>query len=379
MQKFERIYLPFRMKNGTKLFYNQCKLKYLSEDLNNFFHDKKYVVSRDFSIATLFSQGIKYNNAVEGYHDDLSSIDKIIKEIDIKDLKAEKRQRVLNLYKGYKYILEKNEINKDSIRELYGLLSEGLLEEEDVKEMGKYYRNNPVYIHYSSNMQVQPDEGFLSSEIDSAIANLIEFINDSSFGDGPIDAYIKSQIAHFYFVHVHPYYDINGRTSRTLAMWHLVKNDAHPFLIFNRGILLDKPKYYRIIRDVTKFSNVSFFLNYLLETAKVEFEKEYIINTIELERGIKLSQMDRQTIYNIISFKKSNTILDITTIYNRYNDRKKPLDVYQIMLEPLINKGIIEIGRKTNKIITNTVSNSTFNLVIEEKDEIIKKYTKHHL
>ena len=118
MQKFERIYLPLKMKNETKLFYNKCKLRHLSEDLNTFFHDKKYVVSREFSITTLFSQGIKYNNAVEGYHDDLSSIDKIIRNIDIKDVKAEKRQRILNLYKGYKYILEQNDIDKENLKKL---------------------------------------------------------------------------------------------------------------------------------------------------------------------------------------------------------------------------------------------------------------------
>ena len=41
---------------------------------------------------------------------------------------------------------------------------------------------------------------------------------------------------HFYFVYIHPYFDVNGRTSRTLAMWYLLNEEAYPYIIFNRAI-----------------------------------------------------------------------------------------------------------------------------------------------
>ena len=61
------------------------------------------------------------------------------------------------------------------------------------------------------------------------------------------DIFLKSQIMHFYFVYIHPYYDINGRTARTTSMWYLLNKEAYPFIIFNRGISLNKKEYYRVL------------------------------------------------------------------------------------------------------------------------------------
>ena len=52
--------------------------------------------------------------------------------------------------------------------------------------------------------------------------------NGETFGNAT-DYFIKSQIMHFYFVYIHPYFDINGRTARTTSLWHLLNEKAYPF------------------------------------------------------------------------------------------------------------------------------------------------------
>ena len=64
------------------------------------------------------------------------------------------------------------------------------------------------------------------------------FFNAPTFSQTMTDQYVKSQILHFYFVYIHPYFDVNGRTSRTMALWHLLNSQAYPYIIFNRGSVL---------------------------------------------------------------------------------------------------------------------------------------------
>ena len=74
---------------------------------------------------------------------------------------------------------------------------------------------------------------------------------------------------HFYFVYIHPYFDVNGRTSRTMSMWYLLKNEAYPFIIFNRGISFKGSKYDRVIKDTKESNDMTCFLLMMLETLKV--------------------------------------------------------------------------------------------------------------
>ena len=69
---------------------------------------------------------------------------------------------------------------------------------------------------------------------------LFEFINNNELEETEINKFIKSQIMHFYFVYIHPYFDVNGRTSRTVAMWYLLNNKNYPYIIFNRAIEFNK-------------------------------------------------------------------------------------------------------------------------------------------
>lgn len=395
MKKFDRQELPLKLVRWRSdghcvfyknLFYNRCQLQRLKEEMISFIEENKYEIPRNLTIATLYEQGIKYNNTLEGYLDDLCFINNIIANIDVSNVPSEKVQRVTNFYSGYKYILNKlnkSDINKKNLRELYNILSYNLLDEKDaIEPMGEYYRQGPVVVQ--SRCEGEEDcEKTDSILVDGLMDDLFIFSNDKSFTDCNVDHYIKSQISHFYIVHVHPYYDINKRTARTFSMWQLLQNKADSFLLFNRGLLIDRQRYYRIIKDVEKFGNISFFLNYMLKTIKSEIEKEVIINTIDKEIKIKLDCIERQSIYNFLSFKTPNTFLNFTDIYNRFNPKKRPLEVYREMIVPLVEKGVFTIERPTSKNIDSNIPNHFFAINDEKlglNDSLnpaqVKKYIK---
>ena len=377
--------------DDQKLYLIEDDLKRRREEMDDFLQGLDYMNSRQFSQDVLFSHEVQANNLIEGYKDDVELVNNVIyHRLRIKD--KDKRNRILNLYKGYKYILEGKKISKDTVRRLYNILSKDLLSEEDRQNMGKYYRKNPVYIYRSGLMNTVIEDfpdmksylyfirelygeetmkkhsrmysmGVHPDKVSDYMTRLYDFMkNDDTLNTGSeTDIFLKSQIMHFYFVYIHPYYDLNGRTARTTSMWYLLNKEAYPFIIFNRGISLNKQEYYRVIHDVEKYKNVSFFLNYMMEHVRTELEKEHVMDMINSSVNGTLTSLDFQTLQYILSMKQSLTYLDFRSFYNSQNSEKKPFgEIYDNMLVPLLEKGVIIERDKTHKCTPNGKENHFF-------------------
>ena len=377
--------------DDQNLYLIEEDLRQRREEMDDFLQGLDYMNSRDFSHDVLFSHEVQANNLIEGYKDDVELVNNVIyHRLQIKD--EERKNRILNLYRGYKYILEGKEINRETVRKLYSILSKDLLSEEDRANMGRYYRKNPVYIYLSGvlnnelenfsdmrsflayvrelygeatvkkysrmySMGVHPDK------VNEYMSRLYDYMKteDSLSTGSKTDIFLKSQIMHFYFVYIHPYYDINGRTARTTSMWYLLNKEAYPFIIFNRGISLNKQEYYRIITDVKRFKNVSFFLNYIMENVRTELEKEHVMDMINSSVNGSLTSLDFQTLQYILSMKQTRTYLDFRSFYNSQNSESKPFEeIYENMLVPLLEKGVIIQGNKTHKSTPNGKENHFF-------------------
>lgn len=355
-----KIRLPLEMGN-RKLLLDEAKIYNNQKILETFLSDEEKMHSKEFARKVLLANEVQSNNSVEGYYDDIEKIQSVVKSSKRLMNKTEKdKLRILNLYKGYNYILKEKSINKQTLKYLYGILSNGLLKKDDLDIMGNYYRNAPVYIHYSNNPSVEPNQGLDHTTLDYFMNELFNFIN-ADFGSNCLtDEFIKSQIIHFYFVYIHPYFDINGRTSRTMSIWHLLNKEAYPFVIFNRGIQLNKKEYYKVIMEGIKFSNISFFVNYMMKTVLVELQKEHVMQNIGKE--VKdLTALDYQTMHYLLSMNRSLTLCDFTNVYNRSNDKKTAKTIYQDMIEPLMDKGILLRGRETKKMYSNEDHNFIIN------------------
>lgn len=326
--------------------------------------------SLDFAKRTLFNEEIKTNNLIEGYNDDIEFIDAVVKNNQRRKNASDiKSQRILNLYNGYKYILNKEEINVDSLSILYQILSRNLLCKYDIENMGKHFRTKPVYIFTSDNINKEPEKGMDEQKVPEFMEKLIEFINMNHDLKTQTDYYIKSQIIHFYFVYIHPYFDVNGRTSRTLSMWYLLNQEVYPYIIFNRGINFDKSTYYKVIMDTKKFRNLTIFIKYMLKTVKWELEKEFALLEIESNIG-NLSNLERQSINYILSMKGNKTLKDFAYFYKRFNEKRKCDDIEENIIGPLIQKGIILPRAKTQTYLQQDKKNYFFEL----NQELVEDY-----
>ena len=350
--------LKLTTENNRRLYYNSETLKSIKKELEEFTSSTTFSTSPSFPKEILFPYELKNNNSIEGYNEDLSSIIKIINNPFLRSSKInDEYQRVYNLFNGYEYILKEKNINKNTLRKLYEILSYGLLNDSDLLREGKNYRHDDVYIFYSTNLARKPDLGFNCNNIEPHMNELFEYINtNNNLSD--VDLFIKSQIIHFYMVFIHPYFDINGRCARTTSLWFLNKNNNFSYTIFNRGIPYNKNKYYRAIREAKIYRNLTSFIMLISIWTKEELEKEYIIRSMDKSIYSSLSPIEKQVIQYILTNKSINTLIDIQSFYNRFNPPKKVDFINDELLEPLFKKDILLKGNITEKFISKIASNN---------------------
>lgn len=262
-------------------------------------------------------------------------------------------------------------LDENKLKELYQILSFGLLKDFDKLKKGQFYRNDEVFIQYTNNPNVEYDRGIDKELIKEKMDSLLDFLNEDE-DLSMLDAFIKSQVAHFYFVYIHPYFDVNGRTARTVNMWYLIKNKAEPFIIFNRGILLNKQKYYKVIRSSKYNGNVTAFIKYMLEQTSEELKKENTILKIEEKLGT-LDTNTRQALNYVLSMNGKITRTDFTNMYAIFNPKEKNQYIDNIILNPLFEKEILIKGESTKSKNDNYFF--TINEELLEKDEKVKVLT----
>lgn len=356
----EFVSLPLKM-DKCNLVFKPNRLLHKKEELENFLSDENGMDKLTFARNALIAKEVQSNNGVEGYYDGIDTINKVVKKKENPN-DVKKTSRILNLHDGYDFILNHKNISEQSLKELYAILSKNLLIPYDVKEMGEFYRTKPVYIYYSSDVTKPPDLGVDPEMLKSKMDALLEFINNYSLGNDAIDEYIKSQIMHFYFVYVHPYFDINGRCSRTLSIWYLLNKKAYPYVIFNRGINMNKSEYYKVIKDAKTYSNVTFFINYMMQTLLVELQKEHVISNIKESTPGRLRSVDVQTINYLLSMSNEWNVKTFLSMYNRFNDKKSCKEIEEAMIIPLIDKGILIPKADTQTYLYKNHQNYSFGL-----------------
>lgn len=360
--------LPLKTLTGIPFRINKDILKEIEEELELFLLEEEFMNTRDFSKKVMFNQEIKANNTVEGYNDSVSFIKKVIENAS-EEQDTEKRNRIINLYNGYQYILKGQDITEENVLKLYKILSKDLLEEYDLSHMGEKYRKAPVYILKGGRLDDSMDEGIPYEKIEEYMDSYFEFIDTFKVDNSQTDEFIKSQIMHFYFVYIHPFFDINGRSSRTIAMWYLLNKEVYPYIIFNRGINFDS-NYDRVIGTSKTRLDITEFLKYMLVSVKKELEKEYIIHNLDSQSDRQWHTIDYQALNYFLALNGEKTVLDYATTYNRLNTKKNTKTIFENMLLPMIEDETLKITRTTKKNMFDNVPNLVLELNKDKVNEI---------
>ena len=368
MLNLRREVLPLKTTGGRLFTIHNGIIQPFKDELEDFLKGEEQLNNKLFSKRVMFTHELKANNTVEGINDSVSLIQMVInKASSISD--EEKRNRIINLYNGYKYILEGKEINEDNVRKLYQILSKDLLCEADKRRMGEYYRTAPVFILNKGRLDNTMDYGIHEDRVSEFMEIFYDYVNNNNDFDKQTDYFIKSQIMHLYFVYIHPYFDINGRTSRTIAMWYLLNNEIYPYMIFNRGIAIDSSYDEQIKNSIQRY-DLTLFLKFMLINVKKELEKEYVMQRLSVEANRKWETIDYQTMEYFLSMNGERTALDFANWYKKFNEKKRIEEIMESMLSPLIDDGTLEVVRETKKTMRDGNQNMVLSLNKKRLSEV---------
>ena len=188
----------------------------------------------------------------------------------------------------------------------------------------------------------------------------LKWFNASS-GDG----FIKSAVAHVWFVTIHPFDDGNGRITRTLSDMLLCRSDRTPlrFYSMSNHIMADRKRYYEILERTQKGSlDITEWIEWFLDCIQ-----KAIINSYEDAEKVLKKYSYLHSIQNIpMNGRQSlmiTRLLDsawfgVLNTSKWAKIAKCSTDTALRDISDLVNKGILEKestagGRSTNYKIRN--------------------------
>lgn len=242
--------------NSNKIFL--YKSKELLSKINDYFEFFKDVntyddVNPEVYLGIICSE-LEGTLKIEGVNTTRKQIEQIIKT---NKPQSQNDKIIINMVNGLNYIKNTKEFNKDSLKELYNILSNGCLDKKD--EIGNnYYRNDMVYI---SNY-----EGCPVDKIEKCMDTFFDFINNNLDNKDPIIKLLLPFIAHYYIIYVHPYFDFNGRTARMVQIWIFMLTNNSTSLLLSEAINDNKNYYYKAIENTRNSRNdLTYFITYLFD------------------------------------------------------------------------------------------------------------------
>lgn len=150
-------------------------------------------------------------------------------------------------------------------------------------------------------------EALPAKDIENNMQDFLNFCNHS-----PLNPYLKSAIAHLYFVIIHPYDDGNGRIARAIANF-LLPSENIKFYSLSSQINIHKKEYYELLEKTNRFNekcDISAWLTWHLKITNLAMENTFkIISSLIF----KTEFWDKFKNYNLTHHQQKvlNKILDI--------------------------------------------------------------------
>lgn len=190
----------------------------------------------------------------------LCATEKSIEAIDEND-----KKKIYSIINGLKFIeSNENEITPTSLRELYEIAVNNIIDKSEALSQYKRYRDGSSY----QNMMKHIDKtGAYYLNIAKYVEQLIEFINNDEDNFDPIT---KSCIIHWYFCFIRPYYNGNERMGRLVQYWYLHKKgySLNLFYPLTKFQYEQREEYIKVFKNIensydnTGYYDITPFINF---------------------------------------------------------------------------------------------------------------------
>lgn len=280
--------------------------------------------STQYLISSIMEEAIA-SSQMEG----ASTTRKVAKDMLRKQTKPinKSQQMILNNYNTIRYLVENKDLafSVESLKELHRSIANRTL--DNIEDEGRFRSDNSIYVMDNITGEIAhtpPDV----AEIENLLNGVCDFANEST-SDPFIHPIIKGIIIHFMLAFIHPFVDGNGRTSRSLVYWYLLKNGywMTEYLSISRVIYKSKSQYEKaFLYTESDGLDLSYFINYNLMAMKRAYEdlKVYLQKKIKEQqdfytfRGFSNINERQAQIIKILKEKPTSffTAKELTTRFN---------------------------------------------------------------
>jgi len=276
---------------------------------------ERYIVILDsYSTAT-----------IEGARTTVNKIKEIVNKNNTANINKSE-QMVLNSIKACNFAYN-NDINMQSIRTVFDLLTYRVCENESVK--GTYFRDGDVFVGNDTKVVHTPCK---VQDIEKRITELFNWLHNSN-----LNIILKACIAHFYIVYIHPFCDGNGRLARLFNSSYMINHGYDKFKcvsisdsinnnLHDYYLKLEESEYnYSGSLDITPF--IEYMLEMICESIDNTISKYNKLSDIEIKLLSKINKNSEITVKkaaNAICKTEADTrnILNKLTQFGYFNKRK---------------------------------------------------------
>jgi Fic family protein len=175
---------------------------------------KSYLIcDKDFDLGYRNKASAIFSSNIEGNTLDLNSYMNL-KQIKEKIYKKKEISEIDDLIEAYQFV-QGNLLNEQNLLKAHQILSRNIL----IKSKQGKYREEPVGVYSSSGLvylAIEPQ--YVSNKMNSLFIDINELMNKKLT---IYEVLYFSAMIHLVFVHIHPFFDGNGRSARLLEKWFL--------------------------------------------------------------------------------------------------------------------------------------------------------------
>lgn len=226
-----------------------------------------------------------------------STTRKIAKDMLRKQTKPvnKSQQMIVNNYTTIQYLVEhqKEDFSLEALLHIHHLISNKTL--NNATDEGALRKDDNIFVMNDITGEIvhTPPP---AADIENLLKALCEFANDNT-SDPFVHPIIKGIIIHFMLAYFHPFVDGNGRTSRSLVYWYLLKNGywLTEYLSISRVIYKSKSAYEKsFLYTELDGMDLSYFIKYNLDAMKKAYE--------DLKRYLQKKIAEQQNFYTFRGF-----------------------------------------------------------------------------
>jgi len=290
-----------------------------------------------------------YTTHIEGTHLTLEQAERLLEGKPVPEVNPDDAQELLNYRKAFDFISEYIEsggpITVGLIREIHKRLVEGV--RGSAAAPGEYRKiQNYVVNSVTGETVYTPPPAY---DVPIMMSELVDWLNNEK-GVHPV---LVSGISQFQFVHIHPFLDGNGRTSRLLSTLCLYKAgyDFKRLFTISEYYDRDRKSFYRAIQSVRENGmDMTGWLEYFVDglttqLTEVKQRGEKSIRRDVLAEQQHLSLRQSKALEHILEHG-SLTIQDFERIFPNVNRRSLQRD-----LKAMIDKGLLLSEGATNQLV----------------------------